>query len=136
MSPLPIVSDPKTRQAEFQIGFIWVALATAVGAGFAIGAYLAFVIGYDIPLGKGFYSLIQDHGHVQLVGWAGLFIIGISLHLIPRLASVPLAHPQWIPRILWLMVAGLLLRSVGHTVVPYLAGGVFFVPVNWLVAGS
>ena len=137
MSALPIVSDPKRKQAEFRIGYIWVALATAILAGFAIGAHLAFVIGYDFPLGRGFYSFIQTHGHVQLVGWAGLFIIGISLHLIPRLASVPLSHPRWIPRILWLMAAGLLLRSIGHSVLPYLAGGdFFFIIVNWLVAGS
>ncbi len=136
MSSLPVVSDPKTRQAEFQVGYIWVALATAIIAGFAIGAHLSFVIGFDFPVGKGFYSFIQTHGHVQVVGWAGLFIIGITLHLIPRLASVPLSHPHWIPRILWLMAAGLLLRSAGHPVVPYLAGGGFFVSVNWLTAGS
>ncbi|MFQ5802540.1 MAG: hypothetical protein ACE5JQ_06560 [Candidatus Methylomirabilales bacterium] len=136
MGSLPIISDPKTRQAEFHIGYIWVALAMAVCAGFAIGAHTSFVIGFDFPLGKGFYSFIQTHGHLQLVGWAGLFIIGISLHLIPRLASVPLSHPRWIPWILWLMAAGLLLRSIGHSVLPYLAGGDFSVPVSWLVAGS
>ncbi len=97
---------------------------------------MAFVIGYDFPLGRGFYSFIQTHGHVQLIGWAGLFIIGISLHFIPRLASVPIAHPHWIARILWLVACGLLVRSVGHTVLPYLAGSPFFEPVNWLVAGS
>ncbi len=136
MSALRILSDPKTRQAEFQIGYIWVALGAAVCAGFAIGAHLAFVIGFDFPLGPGFYSFIQTHGHVQLVGWAGLFIIAISLHVIPRLASVPISHPEWVPRILWLMGGGLLLRSLGHTVLPYLAGGSLFVPVNWLVTGS
>ena len=136
MRSLPIVSDPKTRQAEFQIGYIWFALGTAIFAGFAIGAHSSFVIGFGFPLGEGFYSFIQTHGHVQLVGWAGLFIIGISLHIIPRLASVPITHSQWVPRILWLMAAGLLLRSIGHSVLPYLAGGDFFVPVNWLVAGS
>ena len=136
MSSLPIVSDPKTRQADFRIGFIWVALAIAVLAGFAIGAHLTFVIGFDLALGKGFYSFIQTHGHVQLVGWVGLFIIGISLHVIPRLASVPLSHPRWIPRILWLMAAGLLLRTAGQTVLPYLGGSRLFVPWRWLAAGS
>lgn len=136
MSTLPIVSDPKTRQADFKVGFIWVALATAILAGFAIGAHLAFVIGFNFPLGHGFYGFIQTHGHVQLVGWAGLFIIGISLHVVPRLASVPIAHPQWIPRILWLMASGLLLRTVGQTVLPYLGRSRLFVPWSWLAAGS
>src|SRR3972149_315497 len=109
MSALPVVSDPRTTQAEFRIGYIWVALATAVFAGFAIGAHLAFIIGFDFSLGRGFAGLVQTHGHVHLVGWAGLFMIGISLHIIPRLASVPIANPRWIPRILWLMAGGLLL---------------------------
>lgn len=136
MSSLPIVSDPKTRQADFQIGFIWVALATAVLAGFAIGAHLSFVIGFNFSLGQGFYSFIQTHGHVQLVGWAGLFIIGISLHVIPRLASVPLAHPRWIPGILWLMATGLLLRTLGQTILPYLGTSRLAVPWRWLTVGS
>lgn len=136
MTTLPIVSDPKSRHTELHIGYIWVALALAIFAGFAIGAHLAFVIGFDFSLGQGFYSFIQTHGHVQLVGWAGLFIIGISLHVIPRLASVPIPHPQWVAPVLWLMAVGLLLRSLGHTLVPYLAGSALFGPVSWLVAGS
>jgi uncharacterized protein involved in response to NO len=136
VATLPVVSDPKTRQAEFQVGFIWIALATAVFAGFAIGAHLGFVIGFDFPLGRGFASFVQTHGHLQLVGWAGLFIIGISLHVIPRLASVPLARPGWIARILRLMTAGLLLRTLGQPALPYLAGGPAFAVASWVSAAS
>ena len=32
------------QHAEFHISYIWVALATALGAGFAIGAYLALAL--------------------------------------------------------------------------------------------
>jgi len=129
-------SLPKTKQADFQIGYIWVALATAIFSGFAIGGHLAFVIGYNLPLGKGFLSFIQAHGHVQLVGWAGLFIIGMSLYFIPRLSSVPISQPQLIQLLPWLIAIGLLLRSVGHTTLPYIRGSVFFVPLNWVVAFS
>jgi uncharacterized protein involved in response to NO len=133
MSTLPVVSDPRTTQAEFQIGYIWAALAAAILAGFAIGAHLAFVIGFDFPLGRGFAGLVQTHGHVQLVGWAGLFIIGISLHIIPRLASVPIANPRWIHPILWLMAAGLLLRALAHPIVAYRGASAF---AYWAVVGS
>ena len=124
------------QYVPFHIGYIWVALATAIVAGFAIGAYLAFVIGYGLPLGEGFVSLIQTHGHVQLVGWAGLVIIGVSLYFIPRLASVPLPRPQWMNPILRLMAAGLFLRAFGQPVLPSLQGSFLFVPLSWLVAGS
>lgn len=122
--------------AKFEIRFIWWALSLAVFAGFAIGAHVASVIGLDLPLGKGFYSFIQAHGHVQLVGWAGLFIIGISLHFIPRLAGVPLQQPSRTTVILFLVSIGLLLRSIGQTLLPYLTHNAAFLPMSILTAFS
>lgn len=127
---------PKGQYAEFHPSYIWAALAIAIVVGFAIGAYLAFVIGYGFPLGEGFSSLIQTHGHLQLVGWAGLFIMGVSLHFLPRLASVPLPSPHRIDRILWLMALGLFLRALGQPMLPSLQGSPLFVPVLWLVVAS
>lgn len=131
-----LAQKPSTQHAAFAIDFIWVALASALFLGFALGAHLSFVIGFDFPLGKGFYAFIQTHGHVQLLGWAGMFIMGISLHFLPRLAGVPLAQPQWLNRILWLMAGGILLRSLGHAIVPYLTEHVSFKAINGLVAFS
>jgi uncharacterized protein involved in response to NO len=119
-------------QLKFEIRFIWWALALAVFAGFAIGAHVASVIGLELPLGKGFASFIQAHGHLQLVGWAGLFIIGISLHFIPRLAGVPIQKPSRISLILWLASTGLILRSIGQTLLPYFAGHAIFGWINAL----
>ncbi|MDE2180185.1 MAG: hypothetical protein KGJ40_04950, partial [candidate division NC10 bacterium] len=124
------------QYAEFHSGFIWTSLTTAILGGFAFGAYLAVVIGYGLPAGQGFYALIQTHGHLQLVGWAGVFIMGISLHFIPRLASFPLPHPERMSRILWLMIPGLLLRAVGGTVLASLEDSPIFVPLSWLVGAS
>src|SRR5574337_1922498 len=114
------------RYAEFRSGFIWTSLTTAIIGGFAFGAYLAVVIGYGLPAGESFYALIQTHGHLQLIGWVGVFIMGISLHFIPRLASFPIPRPERVNRILWLMVPGLLLRAVGGTVLASLEGGPIF----------
>jgi uncharacterized protein involved in response to NO len=122
--------------AEFHSGFIRTSLTTAILGGFAFGAYLAVVIGYGLPAGQGLYSLIQAHGHLQLVGWAGVFIMGISLHFIPRLASFPLPHPERVDGILWLMVPGLLLRAVGGTILVSLEDSPIFVPLSWLVGAS
>jgi uncharacterized protein involved in response to NO len=124
------------KHTAFYQGFIWVALLAALGAGFPLGAHLTFVMGFGFPVGKGIASFVQTHGHVQLVGWVGLFIMGISLHFIPRLAGVPMAQPRWLWRILWLMAVGLGLRSIGQAVLPYLVEHPGFVPVVWLVAAS
>lgn len=104
--------------------------------GFAIGAHLSFVIGFEFQLGDGFYAFIQTHGHAQLMGWTGLFIIGISLHFIPRLAGAPIAQPRRLNIILWLIAGGILIRSIGHSVLPYIIKSSAFVPLLWLVAFS
>ncbi|HYL81374.1 MAG TPA: hypothetical protein VEU07_11210, partial [Candidatus Acidoferrum sp.] len=111
-------------------------MASAIFGGFGIGGHLAFVIGFGFPLGRSFPALIQAHGHAQLVGWAGLFVMGASLHFIPRLASVPLARPRWRGVILWTMTAGLLLRVVGQPALAYLGGGSARVSLSWVVVGS
>ena len=127
---------PRTKQAEFQVGYIWMALAVAIFGGFAVAAHLSFVIGFNYQLGKGFTSLIQIHGHLQLLGWAGLFIIGISLHVIPRLSSVPVSLPHWIPRLHWLIGISLLLRFIGHSILPYLENGFLLGLLGWIIAAS
>jgi uncharacterized protein involved in response to NO len=124
------------QHVAFQPGFIWTALAVALLVGFPLGTHLTFVMGFSFPLGRGFASFVQLHGHVQLVGWAGLFVMGISLHFLPRLAGVPFIRPEWLSRILWLMVGGLGLRSLGQAVLPYLSGQSVFVPVVWLGVAS
>lgn len=105
--------------ASFDRRYIWVACVMALGAGFATAGHLSFVLGFSFAPGSGFTSFVQTHGHVQLVGWTGLLIMGISMHVMPRMAGVPLAHPQWRSWILWLMTWGLGLRIAGHSLVAY-----------------
>jgi uncharacterized protein involved in response to NO len=124
------------KHATFHPGFIWAALAAALGAGLPLGTHLTFVLGFGFPPGHGFASFVQTHGHVQLIGWAGLFIMGISLHFVPRLAGVPIARPPWLGRILWFMAAGLVLRSVSQAMLPYLTATSVRQLVAWLVAVS
>ncbi|MFQ5824907.1 MAG: hypothetical protein ACE5JB_12690 [bacterium] len=136
MKSLQIEDKSKTKQAKFQIRFIWWALGLAIFVGFALGAHVASIIGLNLPLGKGFYSFIQIHGHVQLIGWAGLFIIAISLHFIPRLVGVPISQPKRIEQVLWFIATGLILRSLGHTILPYLTESAYLIPLLWMVATS
>jgi uncharacterized protein involved in response to NO len=130
------VTVPVRRHAEFHPSFIWLALAIAIFAGFGIGGHLAVVLGFGFPLRASFPGMVQAHGHAQLVGWAGLVVIGTSLHFIPRLSSVPLPHQRRIDTVLWLVGTGLLLRVFGQPTLPYLEGNLAIVPLRWLVAVS
>ena len=126
----------RAKQTEFAIGYVWMALLVAIFGGFALAGHLCLVMGFDRSLGDGFASFIQIHGHLQLVGWAGLFIIGISFHVIPRLSSVPISQPRGITWILWLIGIGLTLRFVSHSILPYLKSGFPFLLLSWLIAAS
>ncbi len=55
---------PRAKQAEFQVGYVWMALAVAIFGGFALAGHLAFLIGFNRPLGDGFATYIQIHGHL------------------------------------------------------------------------
>src|SRR5579872_5023916 len=55
-------------------------------------------------------SWIQAHGHAQIFGWIGTFILGIGFYSIPKMTSLT-AQPVtrgWIAWLLW--TSGVLLR--------------------------
>jgi uncharacterized protein involved in response to NO len=67
-----------------------------------------------LSIGPWWIATAQAHGHVQLYGWAGLFIVGVALHFLPRLRGTPLAVPRLVPWILAALVTGLLLRALSQ----------------------
>jgi uncharacterized protein involved in response to NO len=65
---------------------------------------------------------LELHVSLQLLGWCGLFILGMAMHVVPRFyGNVPIWYP-WPQRIaLVLIVSGLLLRGVAGSM-----------PASWL----
>jgi len=55
---------------------------------------------------------VNAHGHAQIFGWVGLFVMGFALQGFPRFKHTSLAHPRLAYATLWLMLAGLACRSV------------------------
>lgn len=101
----------KQIHQEFESGFIWWSLGIAILGGFMIGAHIAMQIGFNMGLPRALDIWIQTHGHLQLIGWTGLFIMGVSLHFLPRMASVPIERRGTLKFILYFTVTGLLIRT-------------------------
>jgi uncharacterized protein involved in response to NO len=98
--------------------FVWGAFLAALGPGFLAGALLSAVLGLGVPLGPWWPAMAQVHGHAQLAGFAGLMVLGVAFHFLPRLRGAPLAAPGAVPWVLALYGGGLLLRVLGQTLGP------------------
>ncbi len=96
-------------------------------ASLLLATLVGFVLGIHVPLGRLLGAggaertadLIQAHGQVQLLGFAGLFVMGMSLRLMPRFAGARIALSGLLAPALWLFVVGLGLRAI---VMPWFSG--------------
>ncbi|HUI05532.1 MAG TPA: hypothetical protein VL486_00850 [Verrucomicrobiae bacterium] len=94
--------------------FVFGALFVAVTAGFGLGV----VNLTRIALAQSYYEisgvLKQVHGHAQIFGWIGLFIMGVAFHAVPRMKMQVLRPIRAAKASFWLMFFGVLLRVVAQ----------------------
>ncbi|HEV1998096.1 MAG TPA: hypothetical protein VGR61_08210, partial [Candidatus Dormibacteraeota bacterium] len=72
--------------------FVLSAFAVTLLGGPAIGVLL-WLSRSGSALSNREEALVQAHGWTQLLGWAGLFVAGMSLRLLPRFAGRPERYP-------------------------------------------
>jgi uncharacterized protein involved in response to NO len=119
--------DAPARQVPFA-RVAWLtsaALLLGAGGGFALATVLTLTRALRVPVGAWWPVLAQAHGHLQVYGWAGVFMLGVVLHLLPRLRGAALALPDGIPWLLGAVVAGLLLRAVCQPLIAAEGAGVW-----------
>ncbi|MEZ4755004.1 MAG: hypothetical protein R3A13_12000 [Bdellovibrionota bacterium] len=100
----------RTTYPELYPAFVWTSFSFAVFGGFLLAAYLALSMGSGWWSGQMLFELIQLHGHLQLFGWIGLLLVGVSLYTLPRLVSL---KSTWRNAHIWifiLLVSGIFLR--------------------------
>ncbi len=97
--------------------------------GTAWGAHILGVIARRQSFAAPDYAGTQAHGHAQIYGWVGLFILGVAYFSLPKILNTRLRSllPGW--SVFTLMLAGILLRAVAQ---PLAARSAF----GWLVLGS
>lgn len=104
---------PARRQEPFSrvAPMLAAALLIGAGGGFVLATVLTLTRAFHVPGGLWWVALAQAHGHLQLYGWAGLFVLGVAFHFLPRLRGAGLAFPEAIPWLLATLVAGIVLRG-------------------------
>ncbi len=103
-----------THHESFQrvASVIGAALLIGTGGGFVLAAVLTLTAMLGLVTGPWWLALAQARGHLQLYGWAGLLVIGVALHFVPRLRGNPQARPRLVPWIVSALIAELLLRAL------------------------
>jgi hypothetical protein len=76
------------------------------------GAYLLMRIGLGGSFRAAGLHEVNAHGHAQIFGWVGLFVMGFAYQAFPRFKHTRLACPGLAAASLWLLIAGLVGRSV------------------------
>jgi hypothetical protein len=75
------------KEDRSYLGFIATALASALLGGFLFGTWIPLASTGTVGGADRVPWMIQAHGWVQLQGWAGMFVAGMAVRLIPRFAG-------------------------------------------------
>lgn len=94
---------PERRAAKALAAFVLTGLAFLALPGTFLGVWNLIVISKHRAATAASTAWIQAHGHAQLFGWVGTFILGISLYVLPKFRGHPLRDFKvvWVIWALW-----------------------------------
>lgn len=120
------IGSGQSRDAVLLRFFVAAVLFTLT-AGAAWGAYLLWRIGSSGSFTAISLYSVNTHGHAQVMGWVGLFVMGFAHLAFPRFSGVKLRHPGLAKLSFVVMTGGILAR---------IAGGLLWDRLPGLVAGT
>jgi len=125
--PATATSGKSSEQRPFALvaPFLGAALLLGTAGGFVFATVLTLTLALNLSIGLWWPALAQAHGHLQLYGWAGLFVLGVAFHFLPRLRGTPLALPGLVSWIVGLQVMGLVLRAISQLLLVATGTGIF-----------
>ena len=87
-----IVAPTRAERARENLyrRFLKTAILFTLTGGTALGAWALALMAIHGRLGGIDRGVVQVHGHWQLFGWVGLFVVGVAYHILPRLTGHPL----------------------------------------------
>ena len=105
-----------------------------VTASLLFGVFGGFLLAVSLPVERAVSAIdvswvahAQIHGHLQLIGFAGLFVLGMAMRLAPHFGRGNLAYPTFVRPAFVLLVLGLLLRAIGQPLAQHDAFGIAMV---------
>jgi hypothetical protein len=132
-------NDKGIRQESAQLAdviyrpFFKAGIAVVLTLGAAWGAYLLLRIGLTGRFSAAGLHEVNAHGHAQIFGWVGLFVMGFAYQAFPRFKHASLAFPGLALTSLGLMLVGIVGRSVGEPLAGTLAwAGPIAIASAWL----
>jgi uncharacterized protein involved in response to NO len=126
ISPPPAPEETHKQEPFSRVApILKTALLMGAGGGFLLATVLTLSRAFSVPLGAWWEAVAQAHGHLQLYGWAGLFVLGVALHFLPRLRGTPLAGARLVPWSLCILIVSLVLRAVSQPLLATNLGSVW-----------
>lgn len=95
--------------------FFVAGIGVVLTAGAAWGALLLWRIGLSGQFTAVSIFDVNAHGHAQIFGWVGLFIMGFAYQAFPRMWHTDLIAPRLAGMALAMMLGGIVLRTAGMT---------------------
>ncbi len=114
-SPTPAIASTSSVADSIYRRFFLAGIALILTAGATWGAVLLWQIGFAGKFTGISIHHINAHGHAQIFGWVGLFIMGFAYQAFPRIWHTNLVAPRLAVAAFLAMVFGLVLRTVGMT---------------------
>jgi hypothetical protein len=106
--------DFEKRLARLHRAFIKAAIGITLTFGTAWGAHILGIIALRQSFDAPNYAGTQAHGHAQIYGWVGLFILGVAYFSLPKILNAKLRSLAMGWTVFGLMLTGILLRAVAQ----------------------
>jgi hypothetical protein len=113
-APLPPTTEKDDLADTIYRPFFKAGIGVVLTLGAVWGAYLLVRIAWDGSFRAVGLHEVNAHGHAQIFGWVGLFVMGFAYQAFPRFKHTTLAHPRLARATLALMLLGIVVRSLGE----------------------
>jgi len=119
-TPQPRHVPRKAYDAPYRL-FLGSSLTLAIFGGFLLAVLLPLADALEWPWGRRWNALVQAHGQLQLLGFAGLFVFGMALRLMPRFSGREVRYPVLVRILIPAVAGGVILRALAQ---PFAGDGV------------